>query len=315
MKTENKLFNFILPFILSASISFYASKPGNSDYKFQNSSINNVSSFNDVGDVVNDAANDFYRFDDVDGSYNKVNNSALEEIIKNYNTNDLSNLVDYYTYISHGKYHDNMHYKIIRKLSAEKELSKYNIHSPNVLVIDKTFQKALIFTRNMIVDSSGTEKSVYTLTDEFDCSTAKIYGKKQRDGDGKTPEGLFLISSIDSSYNNLFNGKKAYGPYFMRIYHSIGIHGNGTDTVKVKNWRHDKTYMNPDPLGIADNNFGYGVSHGCGRIDNAKIRKKVEDGTFRKGTPVVIYEDKRITKLLEESYNNYDKEFFEQIYY
>ncbi len=205
---------------------------------------------------------------------------------------DLKPVVDYIGFLYDGEYSDNEFYKSIRMNEAKRQISLYNPKS-DVIVIDKTFQKALFFKK---------EGQEYTLTGEYDCGTAKVYGKKVRPGDGKTPEGIFNIYSIEPAHNKLWDGEKAYGAYFLRILGSIGVHGNGTDTVKTPNWRTDKTYMDPDPLGVYDENFAFGPSHGCVRLDNKIVREKVESGEIKEGTQVVIYENKEMTKILRDVY-------------
>jgi hypothetical protein len=203
-------------------------------------------------------------------------------------------LVNHYSIEDEGKFQDNPFFKKRREIENEKQIKKYlgDNYDGTVMVINKTFQKATLYTPD----------STY----ELDCATALRYGDKKRNGDGKTPEGMFKIQSIMPSQNNTFAGKKAYGPYFCRLDHpvfrSIGLHGNGTDTVKIKNWRSDKQYMAPDPLGVKSNNFGYGVSHGCVRTDNEKISEAVEKKIIRTGMPVIIYNDTLMTASLDNYY-------------
>lgn len=201
-------------------------------------------------------------------------------------------LVDYINSLDSGKYFDNEFYKSIRLKNAEENIK---IHQPksDVLVIDKTFQKALLFK---------TKGDNYNFVNEYDCGTAKVYGRKIRPGDGKTPEGIFDISSIEPAHDKLWDGEKAYGAYFIRIQGSIGVHGNGTDKVKNPDWRTDKAYMAPDPLGVYKENFGYGPSHGCIRLDNDVVRTLVEDGTINKNTKVIIYENSRMTNIFRSVY-------------
>lgn len=89
------------------------------------------------------------------------------------------------------------------------------------------------------------------------------YGNKEREGDRKTPEGLFWVEEIlDASTWHYDYGdgrwptEGAYGPYFIRLYtppHTgIGIHGT----------RHDDS-------------IGQRVSAGCVRLHNSDLRRLV----------------------------------------
>lgn len=214
----------------------------------------------------------------------------LENMLNN--DADLKPVIDYIGFLDDGEYSDNEFYKNIRLRTAKEKIAEYSPNS-DVIVIDKTFQKALFFEKN------GQE---YDFTGEYDCGTAKIYGKKIRPGDGKSPEGIFTIYSIEPAHNKLWDGEKAYGAYFLRILGSIGVHGNGTDTVKTPDWRTDKAYMAPDPLGVYDENFAFGPSHGCFRLPNEVVREKVEDGTIKEGDKVISYENKEMTDILRAIY-------------
>lgn len=219
---------------------------------------------------------------------------SLSDNLENMLNNDvdLEPAVDYIGFLNDGEYSDNEFYKSIRLTAAKEKIDEYSPNS-NVIVIDKTFQKALFFKK---VDKG------YDFIDEHDCGTAKVYGRKMRPGDGKTPEGMFMIYSLEPAHNKLWDGEKAYGAYFLRIQGSIGMHGNGTDKVKNPGWMTDPAYMAPDPLGVYKENFGHGPSHGCVRVDNDVIREKVENGSIKEGDQVIIYENKKITDILREVY-------------
>ena len=137
---------------------------------------------------------------------------------------------------------------------------------------------------------------------EIDCSTAKIYGPKISSGDGKTPEGLFFISKLEDSHDWLYDGLLMYGPKFMRIKNSIGIHGTGTDVMRNASQSVDKRYSAPEPLGIYNNNFGVGLSHGCIRFENNILDSLVENNLLHKGNPVIIFENAELTRLLSRYY-------------
>lgn len=97
----------------------------------------------------------------------------------------------------------------------------------------------------------------------FRCPIAvgKNMGNKEKKGDMKTPEGRFVICSIEnsSSWKHDFKDGKgvrkgAYGPYFFRLkvpkFKSIGIHGT----------------CKPESIGKRD-------SEGCIRLLNADLKK------------------------------------------
>ena len=139
--------------------------------------------------------------------------------------------------------------------------------------------------RVVIVDKEKQELRVYEKTRFVELlraktSTGRNPGNKERKGDNKTPEGMFNIISIENSENWLFNGRHAYGPFFLRLntgswdsngrYNpngrsSIGIHG--TDEPEF---------------------LGYRRSHGCIRIHSNAVRKGVERDLFYKGERVII---------------------------
>lgn len=138
-----------------------------------------------------------------------------------------------------------------------------------IIYIDKEKQKMNIY-----------KKVEYVKIIEADVSTGLKKGKKKRQGDMKTPEGLFRIQSVENSSEWLFKGEKAYGPYFSRLNtgswdkfgnhnprgrSSIGIHGTNE----------------PEYLGKRR-------SHGCIRISNELDLQCVEKGYFKKGRAVLI---------------------------
>ena len=99
-------------------------------------------------------------------------------------------------------------------------------------------------------------------------------GDKEKQGDMKTPEGVFKISEIQESDNwtHDFNDgmgeiKGAYGPYFIRLFvpdfKGIGIHGT-----------HDST------------SIGKRITEGCIRLRNEDLIKLVPQ--VKHGTVVVI---------------------------
>ena len=104
------------------------------------------------------------------------------------------------------------------------------------------------------------------LLQKFEIATGKHSGTKQVVGDGKTPEGIFSIVSIENSLHwehdfvddTLGKISGAYGPYFIRLQvpgqKGIGIHGT-----------HD------------DGSIGKKVSEGCIRMRNVDLTKLVNN--------------------------------------
>jgi lipoprotein-anchoring transpeptidase ErfK/SrfK len=119
-----------------------------------------------------------------------------------------------------------------------------------------------------VYDYKGREKC------KFPIACGKHLGDKGKQGDMKTPEGVFRVSDIQNATNwehdfGDGNGEiaGAYGPFFIRLYtpgHSgIGIHGT-----------HDN-----DSLGTR-------ATEGCIRLQNENILKLVK--LVRIGTVVII---------------------------
>lgn len=133
------------------------------------------------------------------------------------------------------------------------------------IVIDKP---ALLLT---MLDADGH------IIKQCGISCAKVYGNKQKRGDGKTPEGVFKINEIlrsDYLSHDFRDGKGpvkgAYGPWFLRLdvpgFIDIGIHGT----------------HKPESIGTRD-------TEGCIRVKNNDILE-IKDAV-RIGTPVVILPD------------------------
>jgi len=59
-------------------------------------------------------------------------------------------------------------------------------------------------------------------------------GDKQAVGDCRTPEGMFIIESVEDSSDWEHEGAKVYGPFFLRLscppWEGIGIHGTDDDS-------------------------------------------------------------------------------------
>lgn len=91
----------------------------------------------------------------------------------------------------------------------------------------------------------------------------KAYGNKEEQGDMKTPEGIFRISTIENAktWEHDFNDgnglvKNAYGDYFIRLavpgHKGIGIHGT----------------HKPESIGSRD-------TEGCIRLNNEDLKRLV----------------------------------------
>lgn len=112
----------------------------------------------------------------------------------------------------------------------------------------------------------------------FPVAVGTNYGDKKRDGDLRTPEGAFKVTSIEKSSSWTYDFeddnkgpiKGAYGPWFIRLdaapHQGIGIHGT-----------HDNSTI------------GKRVSHGCIRMRNKDLQKLKP--LISKGTVVIITED------------------------
>ncbi len=198
---------------------------------------------------------------------------------------------------------DNEMYKQLRQQNAEKQLQRKDIKDYEYsIVVDKTFQKLLVYRQIPFeVDGKIISKPVFSA--EYDCSTGKNSGNKQKKGDSKTPEGSFKISSVENSIDWKFGGKNAYGAYFARVIESIGIHGNGSDNEIAEFARRNGSYSSPEPLGLYAENFSNGKSHGCIRLGNKIIRYLIEKNIITNGTTVVIYEYKELSNLLAKTYS------------
>lgn len=86
--------------------------------------------------------------------------------------------------------------------------------------------------------------------------TGLVRGNKSREGDNKTPEGVYTLSNPELGKNKK-GGEASFGPYFYRTNHKnedsgnlsgVGLHGTGFPILNGSN-----------------------VSHGCVRIDNKDI--------------------------------------------
>lgn len=135
----------------------------------------------------------------------------------------------------------------------ENLLKKYKMDNSFILIVKNKFEVYAI-------DDTGKVVAVYP------CSLGKNSGQKEKEGDMKTPSGIFPIDEIidASSWTHDFKDGKgeiagAYGPWFISLdtnklskgkWGGIGIHGT-----------HD-----PDSIGKK-------VSEGCIRLKNDDAQK------------------------------------------
>lgn len=115
----------------------------------------------------------------------------------------------------------------------------------------------------------------YKVSDTYLVTIGKKPGNKIFSGDNRTPEGIFLVKSIENSSNWVYDYKNdtldpivgAYGPWFIRLnvpgFNGIGIHG----------FYHDQ-------------DLGERASHGCIRLNNEELEQVVE--FVKPGMPVII---------------------------
>jgi hypothetical protein len=109
--------------------------------------------------------------------------------------------------------------------------------------------------------------SLWENISSYVASTGMNPGDKKKNGDHKTPVGDFFIKQIQNSKDWVFEGRKAYGPYFMRLsskWGSIGIHG--TDEPEL---------------------LGQNVSHGCIRLNDKNVYELM-DKYVSIGTKVLV---------------------------
>jgi lipoprotein-anchoring transpeptidase ErfK/SrfK len=112
----------------------------------------------------------------------------------------------------------------------------------------------------IVVDKTDFTLFVYDLSGNVLASFPISIGKnpdladKKQAGDDRTPEGSFTVSGIQDSAGWMFEGKPAYGPWFISLstppFSGIGIHG--TDE--------------PEKIGTA-------VSEGCIRMRNEDLER------------------------------------------
>lgn len=157
-------------------------------------------------------------------------------------------------------------------------------------------------TKMIIINKDDYTLKLYSykgeLLNEYKVAVGKNYGNKNESGDNKTPEGIFIIQSIEDSKewefdfenDNLGPLKGAYGPWFIRLFtpghKGIGIHGT-----------------------LNDNSLGTRDSHGCIRMNNDKLselKSKISTNTVVAIMPSSfdLLVDKDTTGIIEKMYLN-----------
>jgi lipoprotein-anchoring transpeptidase ErfK/SrfK len=107
------------------------------------------------------------------------------------------------------------------------------------------FAVSCLAAQNTIVVSKKSLR-VYVISADSDtlqvfrCACGKNLGNKRRQGDCRTPEGVFTVASIENSkYWRNKGTSSVYGPYFIRLatpgWKGIGIHGtNAPKTIGTR---------------------------------------------------------------------------------
>lgn len=137
------------------------------------------------------------------------------------------------------------------------------INSQNRIIISKRKFELTV------IDTSGNTLCV------MPCAVGLKSGQKKKEGDCKTPEGLFTVASIEDSscwthdFNDGYGARiGAYGPWFIRLevpsFEGIGIHGT----------------CFPESIGSRS-------SEGCIRLKNDDLVKLIP--LIRKGDKVEIH--------------------------
>lgn len=147
----------------------------------------------------------------------------------------------------------------------------------NFIVINKNERKLYLYDH-------------YSRVNSYPITIGKEIGNKIKPGDNRTPEGVFIVKSIDQSSNWVYDYPNdniepimgAYGPSFIRLevpgFSGIGIHG----------------FYHDDFLGKR-------ASHGCVRLNIEKINEIAQ--FTQPGMPVVILPDKKDLTMNEQAKN------------
>lgn len=112
--------------------------------------------------------------------------------------------------------------------------------------------------RQLTLFKDGIAQKVYSV------GVGKNSRDKAKKDDNATPEGSFAIASIHNSKDWLYEGKKVYGPWFLRIDTSRGAFSGGTWTgIGIHGTSNEKS-------------IGSFVSKGCIRMYNKDIAELKE---------------------------------------
>jgi lipoprotein-anchoring transpeptidase ErfK/SrfK len=166
----------------------------------------------------------------------------------------------------------------LESLVQEKATQFYNrsdvAFEEYLFVIDKQLQSASVYKLKLEkIESSKV-------------STGFNYGEKLRQGDRKTPSGVFKVESVANSSSWIYNSETgSYGNYFARLsagsWDSLGKHYPGRQS----------------SIGIHGTNrpqlLGTRASDGCIRLSNDTNNYYVASGILKRGTVVAILPDRR----------------------
>ncbi|MBN1792962.1 L,D-transpeptidase [Candidatus Woesearchaeota archaeon] len=144
--------------------------------------------------------------------------------------------------------------------------------SEYLFVVDKDEQKARVYRVKM------------ELVDETIVSTGLNPGDKEREGDMRTPNGVFSVVSVENSTNWIHNGAQGvYGPYFARFnagsWDKNGVYDPGGRSSLGAHTTNETEYL------------GQRKSEGCPRFPRDKIIKYVRSGMLRRGAAIAIIGD------------------------
>ena len=192
-----------------------------------------------------------------------------------------------------GKAHDSAHASPLEELLNGKEPLVPGEFSPYSFM--KSQEDA--YFRNMgqsneeyllVVDKEAQNAALYRLKmeklDETIVSTGRVAGTKVREGDFRTPSGVYRIASQENSAGWSHNGEQgAYGRFFSRL--DAGA------------WDRGGRYRPgaQSPIAVHGTNhpelLGRRASEGCVRLPNNKNEEFVEKGFLKAGTIVALLKD------------------------
>jgi hypothetical protein len=148
----------------------------------------------------------------------------------------------------------------------------YESDQPNKDIIMKDIED--IPEHYIVINKENFLLSLFTKNQkvkDYRISTGKIYGDKQQKGDKRTPEGNFVIQSIEPStyweydFGDGNGPTRAYGPWFIRL------ETGSTQTISGKSWTGIGIHGTHD-----ESSIGSPASRGCLRMNNKDIIELVE---------------------------------------